>query len=251
MSEQKKSADAKALDPYRRYETVSGAVMRPLGRSLPNRTVPNGRGLRRFILATLTLTACSGEPPPDTWVGYPRLLFAREDIWRCWKLHEIGGELVFLRTGGNDSTGVAGTGSGPPRELPEVQVLMVPVERNDSIYTPWRPTRWLNEADRLLARGMHEDSIDASLRESVVPFNTVADLRAHVESRFPSSTRGSLGATHVIHRSTGSLYFYDDDDYDADDPGAGAPSWHTYTAYRSACPDELAEEAMERIRAGA
>ena len=250
MSEQKKSADVKALDPYRRCQMVSGALMRPLKTQPTNRTVLNGRGLRQFILAILTLTACSGEPPPDTWVGYPHFLGLREDIWRCWKLHEIGGEVVFLMTGGNDSTGVAGTGSGPPREWPEVQVLTVPVEQNDSIYTRWGPIRWLNEADRLLAGGMHVDSIDALLRESVVPFNTVADLRAHVETKFPSSVRGFLGATHVIHRSTGSLYFYDDDDYDADDPEAGTPSWHTYTAYRSACPDELAEEAMERIREG-
>jgi len=223
----------------------------PIALVLAARCLPGaGRTLRQFTLAFLALAACSGEPPPHTWVGYPHIPGLRDDIWRCGKLHEVGGEMVFLRTGGNDSTGVAGTGSGPAREWPEVQVLMVPVERNDSIYTPWRPLRWLNQVNRALAEGWHEDSIDAYLPESVVPFNTVADLRAHVETRFPSSTRGFLGATHVIHRSTGSLYFYDDEDYDPDDPETGAPSWHTYTAYRSACPDELAEEAMERIREG-
>jgi len=258
LSEQKKSADVKALDPYRRCQKVSSALMHPPRTQPANRTLLNQRGLRQFVLAILTLTACRGEPPPDTWVGYPRILGAREDIWRCWKLHEIGGEVVFLRTGGNDSTGVAGTGSGPPRELPEVQVLMVPVERNDSIYTPIHPSaaRWLNVADSLLAQGMHEDSVDMLLRGSnypfnSAPFNTVADLRAYA-AKFPSSMRipssmwGFLGATHVIRRSTGSLYFYNDDD-----PEAGSPIWHTYTAYRSACPDELAEEAMERIREGA
>ena len=253
MSEQKKneSADVKVPNPYRRCPTSSGALMRLLKTKPANRTVGDGRRLRQFILAICALTACSGEPPPDTWVGYPRLLLLREDIWRCWKLHEVGGQVVFLRTGGNDSSGVAGTGSGPPKEWPEVQVLMVPVERNDSIYTPSRDIRLLNYVERELAAGAHEDSLNEALRQSVSPFKTVADLRAHVETKFPSSMRrGVLGATHVIHRSTGSLYFYDDDDYDADDPEAGIPSWHTYTAYRNACPDPLAEEAMERIRAG-
>ena len=203
----------KTPNRYRIWPRSSGAPMRPLKTNPAHRTVRNGLArLRQFILVILALTACSGEPPPDTWVGYPRFSWISEDlreiVWRCWKLHEVGGELVFLVTAGNDSAGVYGTGSGPPRELPEVPVHMVPVERNDSIYTPSRNTR------------------------------------------IPSSIRTFLDGTHAIHRSTGSLYFYSDDDWDPDDPEAGLPSGHSYTAYRSACPDDLAEEAMERIREG-